>query len=225
MVLRLSPSRVVSSAREVAPCTMHVPQQRPEVVPANLLLAGGGPHQRAAPGPRMSAHRFPVAAALRRASASTLAAISRTTPVKMYFVPELVTHQAHAVVDDGDHRATDHRVDHLALAAEEAGAADHGRADRVEQDVAAAGVRVDRVGPADAEDAADRGHERADHEDRDADPVDRDAGAAGRLGVAADRVDVPAVGGAAQHERPDHQEDRDDRGDDRHALHRVEHAG
>src|SRR4029450_3236748 len=92
--------------------------------------------------------------------------------------------------------------------------------DGVEQDVAAAGVRVDRVGPADGDDAADGGHERADDEARDADPVDRDTGAAGRLGIAADRVDVPAVRGPAQHERPDDQEERDDRDDDRDTLDR-----
>jgi hypothetical protein len=48
-----------------------------------------------------------------------------------------------------------------------------GRADGVQQHVAAAGVRVHRVGPGRGQDAADGGHRRADHEARDLDAVDR----------------------------------------------------
>ena len=65
-------------------------------------------------------------------------------------LPGAVLHEPHAVLDDGDDRAAEDRVEDPALAAEEAGAADDGRADGVEQHVAAAGVRVDRRLPRDA---------------------------------------------------------------------------
>ena len=79
----------------------------------------------------------------------------------MYLTPGAVAHQAHAVVDDRDHRAAEDGVEDPALAAEQAGAADDGRADRVEQHVAAAGVRVDRAGPGGGDDAADGRHRRS----------------------------------------------------------------
>ena len=42
IVLRLSPSWVVSSAREVGAVHVHIPEQGPEIVPADLLLARAG---------------------------------------------------------------------------------------------------------------------------------------------------------------------------------------
>ena len=94
----------------------------------------------------------------------------------------------------GDHGAAEDRVEDPALAAEQAGAADDGGADGVEQHVAAAGVRVDRVGPGGGDDAADRRpcvEQMTNALIRIRSAVD--AGPAGRLAVAADRVDVPAV--------------------------------
>ena len=62
--------------------------------------------------------------------------------------------------------------------AEQAGAADHGRRDDEQQQLAAARVRRDRAEPRGEHDPADAGHEAADHEDGDAHPVDVDPGAA-----------------------------------------------
>ena len=50
---------------------------------------------------------------------------------------------------------------HLAAAAEEARAADHGRRDRVDQERAAAGVEVDAVEAGGEDDAAEAGHARS----------------------------------------------------------------
>ena len=87
----------------------------------------------------------PEALALRRLIASTLAASSSTKPVTMYTLPRRLVEQAHAVVDHGDHEAAEHRVDDPALAAEEAGAADHGGAHGEQQGQRATGGRGHRV--------------------------------------------------------------------------------
>jgi hypothetical protein len=135
----------------------------------------------------------------------------------------VLVQQAHAVVDHGDHGATDQGVDDPALATEEAGAADDRRADRIQQRGVAAGLRADRVGPAGQHDAGDGGDDRGHDEARQLHPGHVDAGPAGGLGVAADGVHVPAPGGAAQREaegqqQADHDDQRDRQAPDRLEL-------
>ena len=111
------------------------------------------------------------------------------------------------------------RVGDLALAAEQAGAADDRGADREQQGVAAApfcaataDVRAEQMPPTAA-------MPEQIMNDRDADAVDRDAGPARGLVVAADRVDVPAVAGAARARRSEHEEeDQEHEHHPRHAL-------
>jgi hypothetical protein len=57
-------------------------------------------------------------------------------PVTMYCTDDplvALDEVGHAVLDHLDDRAADEGVDHPALATEQAGAADHGRADREQQ--------------------------------------------------------------------------------------------
>ena len=226
MVLRLRPS----SAGELRPggraVHVHVPQQGPEVVPAYLLLAGAGSHQRAVPVPRSSfigCRWRPLCAgtARRRSPRPAGSGRSRCTWCRTLKPIRPMPLSMTAIT-----APPMHRVDHLALAAEEAGAADDGRADRVQQDVAAAGVRVDRVGPADREDAADGRHERADHE--------RPRCGSGRPGYR--RGGPPRCcrrprrrAGRTWCGRSTNvqmiRKHRDDRDDDRHALHRDDQPG
>ena len=96
--------------------------------------------------------------------------------------------QVHAVADHADHQRADQRVGDVAPAAEEAGAADDHRGDRVELGQVA-GRRRAGVEPARRDDRGDAGQQAAQHVDRDEHRPHRDAGAAGRLRVAADGVD------------------------------------
>ena len=75
-----------------------------------------------------------------------------------------------AVRDRRDHECAEEGVPHLAAAAEEARAADHGCCDRVDQQRAAARVQVDAVQARCEDDAAEPGHRARDHEDDRAGP-------------------------------------------------------
>ena len=69
-----------------------------------------------------------------------------------------VARRVHAVGDRGDDERANQRAPHLAAAAEEARAADHGGRDGVEQERSAADVQVDRVEARGEDDAADTRH-------------------------------------------------------------------
>ncbi len=112
------------------------------------------------------------------------------------------------------------RVADAAAAAEEAGAADHHRRDRVEQEVVELVLlRAAEIG--DAEHAGDARADRRDDHHRGDDQLDVDAGIFRRLAVAADHVDVAAEARVGQHEMADEQEQR---GDDDDPGHRPERA-
>src|SRR5215217_9667795 len=114
--------------------------------------------------------------------------------------------QRQAVRDRRDHERSEQGADDAAAAAEEAGPADHGSRDRLEQDRAAARIQVDGAQPRGEYDPAHRGHRPGDHEHDDPDERDVDPGAPRRLGVAADRVDVPPERRPRGDERPDREE-------------------
>ena len=65
-----------------------------------------------------------------RDSASTPGGQQQNRTCDSVLDPGAVAHQAHAVLDDRDHRAAEHGVQHPALAAEQARPADDGGADR-----------------------------------------------------------------------------------------------
>src|SRR3954449_10348558 len=118
---------------------------------------------------------------------------------------ELEPHQDEAVVDQADHQRADDRAHDGAHAAEQAGAAEHGRRDDrelvalAELDAAgleAAGVEHPRDG---------RGHGR-DQEDAQLDPARVDAAVTRRRLAAAGRQHPAAEAGAAEDEVPDHAE-------------------
>src|SRR5438105_15755518 len=129
-----------------------------------------------------------------------------------------VADEVDAVRDHPDDQPAEERAADPSAAAEEADAADHRRRDRVEQDRAAAGRRVDRVQPRGEDDPAESGHRARDHEDEDPDELDVDAGPAGGLGVAADRVDVAAKGRPAGDVRAEDDYEEDDQADERNAA-------
>ena len=107
MVLRFSPIRSVSSARETAARAVHVPQQGAEVVAAYRFLVGA--RCRAGVG-RLTA-RLPVADRRRREIASTRRGEQQdATGDDVVDVGRLVE-QAEAVVDRRDHQTTDDGVD------------------------------------------------------------------------------------------------------------------
>ena len=108
-----------------------------------------------------------------------------------------------------DHQAAPHGVHDAAASAEQAGAADDGRADGQQQGVAGAEVRGHRLQLRGLHDTGHRGQRGAEHEHRDADPVNPDTGPARGLVVAADGVDVAPVAGPAEQEgQADRQDDQ-----------------
>ena len=132
--------------------------------------------------------------------------------------PRAQAEQAQAVGDAGDHERAEQRGLDVPAPAEQRRAADDRRGDRVQEDLAAARVRVDRAQPRGEHDAADGRHQRADREAGDADPVDVDARAPRRLGVAADRVDVAPEARAPQDVGPEDEQHADEHGDVRQAA-------
>ena len=136
-----------------------------------------------------------------------MTASSSTPPVINELLARAEPEQPEAVVDRRDHERAQDRALDVADAAEQRRAADHRGGDRVEQDRAAAGVRVHRAQPRGEDEAADRRHERADREHGDLDPVDVDARSARGLGVASDRVDVAPEPGPPEHEAPEQEEE------------------
>ena len=126
------------------------------------------------------------------------------------FVPDARPRRSIPFVDGADDEGPEERRDDAADAAEEARAADHGGGDDEQQQLASTRVRRDRAEPRGEHDAADAGHEAADHEDGDAHTVDVDPGPPRRLGVPAHRVDVAAEARSRGDERPEDQEDDED---------------
>src|SRR5438270_2272925 len=126
--------------------------------------------------------------------------------------------QFQPVVDHRDDDPAEHRAEHLAAAAEQAGPADD-RGGHREQDVLPArDVGGDRAEVGGVDDAHDARGQPAQRERDDPDPAQVDPGPAGRLGVAADRVDVPAEPGPAEQEAPGDQHDQDDQDYPGHAA-------
>ena len=119
-------------------------------------------------------------------------------------------------------RAPSSAVQTEPAAAEQARARDHRTGDRQQQQVAAAGVLVDREQARGGEDAADRRHRAGDAEDGDPDAVDADARPPRRLGVAADGEDVAAEGGALDDVLHADHEAEQDQHRERHAAVGVE---
>ena len=125
--------------------------------------------RRAAPGRRRSScrdlsrlqHRAQPRAAQRWRCASITAAAQDTPPLIANDRGEGEAEQLQALVDDGEEQGAEHRPDHLALAAEQADAADHRGADDVEQDALAQHGRagLEPAGVEDGGDARRRGRE------------------------------------------------------------------
>ena len=112
---------------------MHVPESCPEIVAADVLLiradpraSGCGHGLQACRGAPSARDRVDAGREQEHAAGDDEVDVRR------------LVEQAQAVVDRGDHQTTDDGVAAPALAAEEAGAADDGRADGVQQRVAAA---------------------------------------------------------------------------------------
>ena len=126
--------------------------------------------------------------------------------------------QVHPVADHADHQRADQRVDDGAAAAEEAGAADDHRGDRVELGQVARGRRAG-VEPARGDDRGDAGQQAAQHVDRDQHRPHRDAGASGGLGIATGRVD-PSTPHHAGQNTGDEQRDAGD--EERRVRHPAE---
>ena len=111
------------------------------------------------------------------------------------------------------HRAEDGAEDR-ALAARQAGAADHRRGDDVELHADAEG-RLGRAEARHVDDAGDAAERRAEHRGEEDHPLGADAGIGGRLLVAAGVEDLPERGRAAQQEVEDDDEDHEDDDDER----------
>src|SRR5260221_2239189 len=125
-----------------------------------------------------------------------------------------------AVIEHAEHEEPDDGVRNAALAAEQAGAADHHRGDRIEQVV----VELVLLGAAemgDAEHAGDARADRRDDHDGGDDGAHVDAGILRRLAVAADHVDVAPEARIGQHDMAAGEHDG---GDDDEPRHRPERA-
>ena len=177
------------------------------------------------PSAHVPAQKRPAVARPRRETASIVTATSRTAPVTMNLIDDCDVQQVHAVGDRADHERAEQGRPDRAAPAEQAGAADDGGGDGVQQQVAAARGLVDGEQAGGGQDAADGGHARAQREHGEAHAVDRDAGPPGRLGVAADGEDVATEAGAAGDDVEDHDEPDEEHGGERQAAVPLEHHG
>jgi hypothetical protein len=108
-------------------------------------------------------------------------------------------HEDEAVADHPDDQRPDQGPDDRAAAAEQAGAAEHDRGDRVEV-VGEARVGVADVRAGDQQQRRDPVDRAGDHVDHDQLPPDGDAHEARRLRVVAERVDAAAPRRLREHE-------------------------
>src|SRR5581483_10407391 len=129
-----------------------------------------------------------------------------------------------AVIEDAEDEQPDDRVADAAAPAEQAGAADHHRRDRVEEE----GVELVLLGAAEIGDGEHAGDARADRRDdhhRGEDGLDVDAGIFGGLAVAADHVHVAAEARVGEDEMRDEEHEGGDDDDPRHAADRLRAEG